>query len=80
MACDAGTHHRDDPCDILRKMFSVHPPRNGKHQEQALDRGARVRRDSARATFGRLDAAYNNAGVQNVLAESANATREVSAA
>jgi NAD(P)-dependent dehydrogenase (short-subunit alcohol dehydrogenase family) len=28
------------------------------------------------ATFGRLDAAYNNAGVQNVLAETADAPRE----
>jgi len=28
------------------------------------------------ATFGRLDAAYNNAGVQNVLAETANTTSE----
>src|SRR5258707_5989801 len=28
------------------------------------------------ATFGRLDAAYNNAGVQNVVAEAADATRE----
>jgi len=28
------------------------------------------------ATFGRLDAAYNNAGVQNVLAETADSTRE----
>jgi NAD(P)-dependent dehydrogenase (short-subunit alcohol dehydrogenase family) len=28
------------------------------------------------ATYGRLDAAYNNAGVQNVLAESADQTRE----
>jgi NAD(P)-dependent dehydrogenase (short-subunit alcohol dehydrogenase family) len=28
------------------------------------------------AAFGRLDAAYNNAGVQNVLAETANTTRE----
>ena len=28
------------------------------------------------ATFGRLDAAYNNAGVQNVPAEAADATRE----
>ncbi|SCB13124.1 NAD(P)-dependent dehydrogenase, short-chain alcohol dehydrogenase family [Bradyrhizobium shewense] len=27
-------------------------------------------------TFGRLDAAYNNAGVQNVLAETADTTRE----
>jgi NAD(P)-dependent dehydrogenase (short-subunit alcohol dehydrogenase family) len=27
-------------------------------------------------TFGRLDAAYNNAGVQNALAETADATRE----
>jgi len=28
------------------------------------------------ATFGRLDAAYNNAGIQNVLAETADSTRE----
>jgi len=28
------------------------------------------------ATFGQLDVAYNNAGVQNVLAETADATRE----
>jgi NAD(P)-dependent dehydrogenase (short-subunit alcohol dehydrogenase family) len=28
------------------------------------------------ATFGRLDAAYNNAGIQNVLAETADATRD----
>jgi len=28
------------------------------------------------ATFGRLDAAYNNAGVQNVLAETADSTRD----
>ncbi|MEX5215775.1 MAG: SDR family oxidoreductase [Nitrospiraceae bacterium] len=28
------------------------------------------------ATFGRLDAAFNNAGVQNVLAETADTTRE----
>ena len=28
------------------------------------------------ATFGRLDATYNNAGVQNVLAETADQTRE----
>ena len=28
------------------------------------------------AAFGRLDAAYNNAGVQNVVAEAADATRE----
>src|SRR5271170_258579 len=28
------------------------------------------------ATFGRLDAAYNNAGVQNLLAETADSTRE----
>jgi NAD(P)-dependent dehydrogenase (short-subunit alcohol dehydrogenase family) len=28
------------------------------------------------ATFGRLDAAYNNAGIQNVLAEAADATRD----
>ena len=28
------------------------------------------------STFGRLDAAYNNAGVQNILAEAADQTRE----
>ena len=28
------------------------------------------------ATFGQLDAAYNNAGIQNVLAETADSTRE----
>src|SRR5206468_4566899 len=28
------------------------------------------------ATFGQLDAAYNNAGVQNILAETADTTRE----
>jgi NAD(P)-dependent dehydrogenase (short-subunit alcohol dehydrogenase family) len=28
------------------------------------------------ATFGRLDAAYNNAGIQNVLADTADATRD----
>lgn len=28
------------------------------------------------ATYGSLDAAYNNAGIQNVLADTANATRE----
>src|SRR5258707_15669722 len=28
------------------------------------------------ATFGRLDAAYNNAGIQNVLAETADSPRE----
>ena len=32
--------------------------------------------DKTVAAFGRLDAAYNNAGVQNVLAETADATRE----
>jgi NAD(P)-dependent dehydrogenase (short-subunit alcohol dehydrogenase family) len=31
---------------------------------------------TALETFGRLDAAYNNAGVQNVLAETADTTRE----
>jgi NAD(P)-dependent dehydrogenase (short-subunit alcohol dehydrogenase family) len=28
------------------------------------------------AKFGRLDAAYNNAGIQNVLAETADSTRD----
>jgi NAD(P)-dependent dehydrogenase (short-subunit alcohol dehydrogenase family) len=28
------------------------------------------------ASFGRLDAAYNNAGVQNIVAETADATRK----
>jgi NAD(P)-dependent dehydrogenase (short-subunit alcohol dehydrogenase family) len=32
--------------------------------------------DQTVAAFGRLDAAYNNAGVQNVLAETADASRD----
>ena len=32
--------------------------------------------EQAVATFGRLDAAYNNAGIQNVLADTADAPRE----
>jgi len=32
--------------------------------------------DQTVAAFGRLDAAYNNAGIQNVLAETADTTRE----
>jgi len=32
--------------------------------------------DQTVATFGRLDAAYNNAGVQNIVAETADQTRE----
>lgn len=32
--------------------------------------------DKTVATFGRLDAAYNNAGIQNVLADAADQTRE----
>ena len=32
--------------------------------------------DRTVATFGRLDAAYNNAGVQNIIAETADATRK----
>ena len=32
--------------------------------------------DQTVATFGRLDAAYNNAGVQNTVAEAADATRD----
>jgi NAD(P)-dependent dehydrogenase (short-subunit alcohol dehydrogenase family) len=32
--------------------------------------------DKTLLEFGRLDAAYNNAGIQNVLAETAEATRE----
>ncbi len=32
--------------------------------------------EQAVSTFGRLDAAYNNAGVQNIVAETADATRE----
>jgi NAD(P)-dependent dehydrogenase (short-subunit alcohol dehydrogenase family) len=32
--------------------------------------------DQTVAAFGRLDAAYNNAGIQNVLADTADATRE----
>ena len=52
------------------------------HQTLALHRGASADAQveamvrQTVATFGRLDAAYNNAGVQNVLAETAAAARE----
>jgi NAD(P)-dependent dehydrogenase (short-subunit alcohol dehydrogenase family) len=54
------------------------------HGHQALaircdvadDRQVEAMVEQAVATFGRLDAAYNNAGVQNTIAEAADATRE----
>jgi len=42
----------------------------------ADDAQVEARVDQTVATFGRLDVAYNNAGVQNVLAETADSPRE----
>jgi NAD(P)-dependent dehydrogenase (short-subunit alcohol dehydrogenase family) len=42
----------------------------------ADDAQVKVMVEQTVAVFGRLDAAYNNAGVQNVLAETADTTRE----
>lgn len=42
----------------------------------ADDAGVEAMVERTVATFGRLDAAYNNAGVQNVVAEAAESTRE----
>src|SRR5207253_7813503 len=46
------------------------------HCDVADDAQVEAMVDQTVATFGRLDAAYNNAGVQNALAETADATRE----
>jgi NAD(P)-dependent dehydrogenase (short-subunit alcohol dehydrogenase family) len=46
------------------------------HCDVADDAQVEAMVDRTVATFGRLDAAYNNAGVQNVLAETADTTRE----
>src|SRR5947199_282010 len=46
------------------------------HCDVADDAQVEAMVDQTVATFGRLDAAYNNAGVQNILAETADASRE----
>jgi NAD(P)-dependent dehydrogenase (short-subunit alcohol dehydrogenase family) len=46
------------------------------HADVSDDEQVRAMVEQTVATFGRLDAAYNNAGIQNVLAETADATRE----
>ncbi|HET9606697.1 MAG TPA: glucose 1-dehydrogenase [Nitrospira sp.] len=46
------------------------------HCDVADDAQVEAMVDQAVATFGRLDAAYNNAGVQNNIAEAADATRD----
>ena len=46
------------------------------HCDVADDAQVEAMVEQAVATFGRLDAAYNNAGVQNVLAETADYPRE----
>jgi len=46
------------------------------HCDVADDAQVEAMVDQTVATFGRLDAAYNNAGVQNNLAEAADATRD----
>lgn len=52
-----------------RKALAIHCDVSDDTQVEAMVR-------ETLATFGRLDAAYNNAGVQNVLAETADTTRE----
>jgi NAD(P)-dependent dehydrogenase (short-subunit alcohol dehydrogenase family) len=51
------------------KTFAIHCDVSDDNQVEAMV-------DQTVATFGRLDAAYNNAGVQNIIAETADATRE----
>src|SRR5487761_954570 len=46
------------------------------HCDVADDAQVEAMVDQTVATFGRLDAAYNNAGVQNVLAETADSPRD----
>ena len=46
------------------------------HCDVADDAQVEAMVEQAVATFGRLDAAYNNAGVQNIVAEAADASRE----
>ena len=46
------------------------------HCDVADDAQVEAMVDQTVATFGRLNVAYNNAGVQNILAETADATRE----
>ena len=46
------------------------------HCDVADDAQVEAMVDQTVATFGRLDAAYNNAGVQNNIAEAADATRD----
>jgi NAD(P)-dependent dehydrogenase (short-subunit alcohol dehydrogenase family) len=46
------------------------------HCDVADDEQVEAMVEKTVAAFGRLDAAYNNAGVQNALAETADATRE----
>src|SRR5437667_5339078 len=46
------------------------------HCDVADDAQVEAMVEEAVATFGQIDAAYNNAGVQNILAETADATRE----
>jgi len=51
------------------KTLAIHCDVSDENQVEAMVK-------QAVATFGRLDVAYNNAGVQNVLAETADTTRE----
>src|SRR5258707_2028106 len=46
------------------------------HCDVADDEQVEAMVEQTVATFGRLDAAYNNAGVQNIVAETADAARE----
>ncbi len=55
--------------DSGHKTLAVHCDVSDDAQVEAMMK-------QAVAAFGRLDAAYNNAGIQNVLAETADSTRE----
>jgi NAD(P)-dependent dehydrogenase (short-subunit alcohol dehydrogenase family) len=46
------------------------------HCDVADDAQVEAMGEQTVATFGQLDAAYNNSGVQNIVAETADATRE----
>ena len=46
------------------------------HCDVSDDAQVKAMIDQTVASFGRLDAAYNNAGVQNLLADAADQTRE----
>jgi NAD(P)-dependent dehydrogenase (short-subunit alcohol dehydrogenase family) len=66
---EAAQSAAEELADRGHKTLAIHCDVSDDAQVEALVR-------QTVATFGRLDAAYNNAGVQNVLAETADTTRE----